>query len=151
MASILPENKLLNVIMEGNNSSVAFSPSLSGTEKLVSINIIYHNFPNSITVNGPKFSGVFRDLFELPKDSLKYRKGLEYGTASKFSELPPKGAAQLYSFTPPSQMLKNFNVTVELVYNEGPGTPELNITKEYIQPVQGNWDTFKNQFLEYVR
>lgn len=152
MASILPLNSKLGTIMEGVNASFTFTAELLPTEKLVSLKIIQTDFPKYISINGPTFSGTFVNLFQLPENSLKFRKGLEYGQASNFAELPPKGTADLYSFTAPSVMLKNFNLKVELVYtDEANPTTELNITNSYIQPVQGNWDTFKQQFLNYVR
>ncbi|QQM13900.1 hypothetical protein CPT_Morttis_168 [Acinetobacter phage Morttis] len=152
MASILPSNSMLATVIEGANVSFAFTAALAPTEKLVSLKIIQTDFPSYITINGASFSGKFINLFQLPINSLKYRKGLEYGQASTFGELPPKGTADLYSFTAPAVMLKNFNIRVELVYtDESNPTTELNITNTYVQAVQGNWDTFKQQFLEYVR
>ncbi|QGZ15745.1 hypothetical protein HYQ21_gp229 [Acinetobacter phage vB_AbaM_Apostate] len=152
MAKIVPATTKLSTIMEGDNVSFTFSAELAATEKLVSLKIIQHDFPSYISINGATFSGRFTDLFKLPLNSLKYRKGLEYGQATTFAELPPKGTAVIYSFTTPNVMLKDFNLTVQLTYTEEANpTTELNITNSYIQPVQGNWDTFKHQFLDYVR
>lgn len=151
MAKLLPEEKLLPVIMEGEQSSFTFTYEIDSSEEFESI-LIEADFPDYIDINGPTFSGVFFDLFELPKNSLKFRKGLEFGEVSKFSDLPPKGEAQLYSYTAPSVMRQNFDVKVTLKYHDIL-TPEnsLNITKYYVQPIQGNWNTFRQQFLDYVR
>ncbi len=150
MASILPENSTLTTIVEGSSSSFTFTSNLDATETLVSLEIISTDFPSSIIVSGPTFSGTFSNLFKLDPGSLKYRKGIEYGTADSFASLPSKGTADLYSFTAPQVMLKNFNVKVKLTYTDAT-MASINITKDYVQPVQGNWDTFKQQFLNYVR
>lgn len=150
MAKILPDS--LNTILEGEYFNKSFNYELDSNESFSSIKIIESNFPDYISIDGNSFYGVFRNLFDLPKDSLKYRKGLEYGTASNFNELPPKGTADLYSFTAPSEMIKNYTIKVKLSYFDiSDPAIELNITKEYIQQVQGNWDSFKNNFLEYLR
>lgn len=151
MAKILPEDNILPEILEGTSSSFTFSYDIDATEELDSISIT-SDFPDYILTNGPTFSGTFIDLFELEPASLKYRQNLDYGEAQKFSQLPPKGTADLYSYTPPHEMKKTFNVTVSMDYHliAEPDT-KLNITKHYIQVVQGNWDTFLRQFLEYVK
>lgn len=151
MADILPLVNLLPEIMEGDTASVTFTPELDpATEVFVSCEIIETNFPDTIDIQGPTFSGKFEHLFKLPPESLKYRIGLDYGVADSFADLPPKGTAQLYEYHAPREMLKNFNVKVQLNYTDLAGTP-LNITKDYIQPIQGNWDNFRRQFLDYVR
>ena len=153
LANILPELSKLPVIMEGSNFSYSFQQSLEADEVLVSFKITETDMPPAIEINGPTFSGNFSGLFTLPEGSLKYRIGNELKQASSFSELPPKGTADLYSYSAPRTMLKQFNIKVEIVYNKGePGAEQvLNITKWYTQPVQGNWDTFTNMFLAYVR
>lgn len=153
MAEILPTNTMLPTILEGDSFSFSFTYSLAAGETVESILITHHNFPNVINVSGPTFSGTFSGLFSLPTDSLKYRKGLDYGVASRFSDLPAKGTADLYSMTPPSTMIKDYSLTVTLNYiktDEAGLETRLNITKTYTQRVQGNWSTFKNQFLDYL-
>lgn len=151
MADILPLEPLLPEIMEGDSASVTFTAELDpATELLVDIEIIETDFPDTIDVQGPTFSGKFEHLFKLGPSALKYRIGLDYGEADSFADLPPKGSAQLYEYRAPREMLKNFNVKVRVNYTDLAGTP-LNITKDYIQPIQGNWDNFRRQFLEYVR
>ena len=139
--------------MEGSNFSYSFQQSLEADEVLVSFKITETDMPPAIEINGPTFSGNFSGLFALSEGSLKYRIGNELKQSSSFSELPPKGTADLYSYSAPRTMLKQFNIKVELVYNKGEPSAEqvLNITKWYTQPVQGNWDTFTNMFLVYVR
>lgn len=153
MATILPEESLLPVIMEGSNFSFTFTNTLEADEVLVDFKITETDMPQAIAINGPTFSGNFAGLFQLPPGSLKYRLGNDLLEASSFNDLPPKGTADLYSYSAPRQMFKNFNIKVELTYSKGePGAEQvLNITKQYTQPVQGNWDTFTNMFLAYVR
>lgn len=153
MAEILPISTTLPIILEGDSFSFSFTYSLAAGEKFESLSIVQSNFPQGITISGPTFSGVFSGLFELPLNSLKYRKGLEFGVASRFSDLPPKGTADLYSMTPPSVMIKDYSIQVSLNYtktDEAGVETRLNITKWYTQRVQGNWSTFKNQFLNYL-
>ena len=150
MANILPENELLQEILEDTSVSFSFQSQLSEGEVLKTLEITYHNFPVYILVNGPTFSGKFSDLFELSKNSLKYRQGLDYGTASKFSELPMKGSADLYSIIMPGEMIKYFDITVMMTYEDS--TAVMNtIIKKYRQPVRGNRQKFISQFLNYVR
>lgn len=151
MAEILPTTSLLPTIMEGESISFTFESQLLATETLVEFKIISTNFPNSINVNGATFSGSFSGLFTLPDGSLKYRDGDDLISVNSFSSLPPKGTVELYSYTPPNQMLKNFNIVVSLTYLDETSTEPLNITKSYTQPVQGNWNTFRDLFLAYVR
>lgn len=150
MADILPISTLLPVIMEGANASSTFTPSLDATETLVDLSIIQTDFPEYISVSGPTFSGKFSGLFKLQPGALKYRAGLEYGETDSFASLPAKGEAQLYSYTAPSVMKKDFHVRVQLKYTNEAAN-QLNITKDYIQPIQGDWGTFRQQFLDYVR
>ncbi|AEJ90216.1 hypothetical protein ZZ1p0163 [Acinetobacter phage ZZ1] len=150
MSDILPINSLLPTIMEGANASFTFTPSLAATEKLISLKIIQNDFPSYINVSGPTFAGRFVGLFKLQPGALKYRKGLIYGETDSFDKLPPKGQAQLYSYTAPTVMKKDFHLKVELKYSTE-GNTELNITKDYIQPIQGDWNTFREQFINYVR
>lgn len=150
MANILPSPQDLPEILEDSYESFTFAAELTSEETLKSIKIIDHSLPENILVVGATFSGTFSDLFELPLDSMKYRQGLEYGTASKFSELPEKGTADLYSIIMPGEMIKYFNIIVELVYTDVTLTDQT-ITKSYIQPVRGNRYKFISQFLNYVR
>ncbi|ADI96399.1 gp5.1 conserved hypothetical protein [Acinetobacter phage Ac42] len=157
MANILPVNSILPDALEGDQVHQAFTAELSSTETLDSIRIINNDFPNGIVVNGASYSGVFRDVFKLSPGALKYRKGFEYGQADSFSELPPKGTADLYSYGAPSVMRDNFHCTVELIYTSSDASDpaatgtQSTITKSYTQPLQGNWSTFANRFREYVR
>lgn len=151
MANILPIEPLLPEIMEGDSASFTFEAELDpATEVLVNVEIIETDFPEYISIQGPTFSGNFINLFKLAPGSLKYRKGLDYGEADSFADLPPKGEASLYEYHAPREMIRNFNIKVQLNYTDLAGT-QLNITKDYIQPIQGNWDNFKRQFLDYVR
>lgn len=149
MATILPEESELPDIYESEHANVEFGYILNSGEEFLSMSV-ESEFPDYIEHFSNGYKGEFNNLFELPPGSLKYTKGLEYGEAQKFSELPPKGTADLYSYTAPKIMLKNFNVSVNLKILDSIGT-EINITKQYIQPVRGNWSTFKAQFLNYVR
>lgn len=151
MADILPLNQTLPEIIEDSNESFTFQYTLDSGEVLKSFKISSNNFPESITVDEATFYGKFTDIFELPLNSMKYRKGLEYGTASKFSELPPKGMADLYSIVMPGEMLKYFNISVELEYEEASSTTVQKMIKQYRQPVRGNRYRFISQFLNYVR
>ena len=148
MASILPDDPILDDIYEGEFSSVKFNYELDSGDSFISMSIDA-KFPNNIEINQSGYSGEFNNLFELPKGSLKYVIGETIGEANKFIDLPPKGTADLYSFEAPKVMLKNFDVNVTLTYNSN--GEEINITKQYIQPIRGNWSTFKTQFLNYVR
>lgn len=152
MADILPAANLLPVIMEGESTSFTFTPDLAATETLTSLRIISTDFPPNININGATFSGTFSNLFKLEPGALKYRDGLGYGEVDSFADLPPKGTVQLYSYKAPRQMLKNFNVRVQLIASDTVDpTIEINITKDYIQPIQGDWNIFRQQFINYVR
>lgn len=151
MAKILPNETLLPVIDEGQFATYTFEYELELEETLVEFKIINTTFPDSITINGATFSGVFADLFRLPHGSLKYRIGDELKSADSFADLPPKGTADLYSYSAPSQMIDHFYVTVELKYSDVAGGEPLNISKTYTQPIEGNWNTFRELFLNYVR
>ena len=153
MANILPELSQLPIIMEGSRFSYSFQSSLEADEVLISFKITETDMPPAIEINGPTFSGNFSGLFTLPEGSLKYRIGNELKQVSSFPELPPKGTADLYSYSAPRDMLKQFKIKVELEYTKGEIGAEqvLNITKWYTQPVKGNWDTFTRLFLDYVR
>lgn len=152
MAKILPEEKLLEEIIEGETTSFTFTHELSDQEVLVKLEIIETTFPNYILINGATFSGTFSGLFSLGPGALKYRIGLDYGEADSFADLPPKGTAQVYSYTAPSVMLETFKVVVKLTYTDilDPST-EINITKTYTQPIRGDWNVFRQQFINYVR
>lgn len=160
MADILPIENVLQTIHEGKNFSFSFDFELSENETLKKISIKYSDMPEQIIIDENTFKGNFSGLFELPDGSLKYRFNDELFETNSFSKLPPKGSADLYSYSAPQQMLKTFNILVEMEYTSN--TPSidgsetlteevLNISKWYKQPVNGNWSTFMNMFLNYVR
>ncbi|ADG60061.1 hypothetical protein Acj9p161 [Acinetobacter phage Acj9] len=152
MADILPQLERLDDIREGEYSSFTFESDLTDQEVLVKLEIIESDFPEYILINGATFSGKFENLFTLPPGSLKYRDGLEYGEADSFASLPPKGTVQLYEYNAPRVMLEDFKISVRLTYTEitDPST-EINITKVYTQPIRGDWNVFRQQFINYVR
>lgn len=152
--NILPVETLLTTIDEGEQFTFTFETLLEPDEILVSIEITDNDLPYVINVSGSTFSGNFYGLFDLPKNSLKYRQSVgDLISVSSFADLPPKGTADLYSYTPPSEMIKNFTITVVCKYMKGPVGAELpmELSKVYIQPVQGNWSIFTKMFLDYVR
>ena len=69
MATILPEESLLPVIMEGSNFSFTFTNTLEADEVLVDFKITETDMPQAIAINGPTFSGNFSGLFQLPPGS----------------------------------------------------------------------------------
>lgn len=150
MADIIPSSTTLPTILEGQSISFTFEADLSSTETLINLEIISTDFPEYIEINGATFSGNFNGLFTLPENSLKYRDGDELKSTNSFALLPPKGTVELYSYTPPNQMLKNFKIDVRLTYTDETLEP-LNIIKSYTQPIQGNWNVFRDLFLQYVR
>lgn len=145
MATILPTT--LNEVMENENFSITFSAQLEQEEILESINI-NSDLPDYININESTVSGMFKNEFNLNKDSLKYRKYLTYGVASSFSELPEKGTYDLYSFETPKELKKEFNINVTLKYTLS-GSP-MEISSNYILRLQGSWDSFKYALLEYI-
>lgn len=158
MAKILPIETVLPVIDENVNFSFNFDYELDSNEILDSITIKTSNMPEQININGKTFSGNFSGLFQLPKNSLKYRMNDQLYSTDSFSKLPQKGTFDLYSYSAPSEMLKTYDILVEMNYKSvvvdetGTNTEEvLNISKWYKQPVEGNWSTFMNMFLNYVR
>lgn len=151
MAIILPLDQTLPTILEDEYFSFSFDYELASNEEFDSISI-ESNLPEYISIDGSNISGRFTDLFELPVGSLKFVQGTTFGEVSRFADLPPKGTAQLYSYTAPNYMRKEYTIKIVLYYHDisSPGNT-LNITKYYIQPIQGNWDIFKRQFINYVR
>lgn len=151
---IMPIETLLPEISEGEYASFTFEAIPEADEILTSLEIIKTDFPDSIEISGPTFSGSFSGLFQLPENSLKFRKGIDEPQAvSSFNDLPQKGTVDLYSYTPPSEMLKNFSITVSCKYMKGPVGAELpmELEKIYTQPIIGNWSIFTQMFLNYVR
>lgn len=160
MAEILPLYETLDEIEEGLNFSVSFTASLNTTESVKAIKIISHNFPDTVKINDQTFSGKFINIFKLPTNSLKYRIGDQLKSVSSFEELPSKNLIDIYSFTPPGSMRKEFYCDVELTYTvtsesstgdqSGASVDEFKTIKRYTQPVYGNWSNFANILRTYL-
>lgn len=154
MADILPINNMLATINEGVNFNVTFTPSLASGDTLTSLKIISHNLPSNINVSGASYSGMFKNNFDLPFQSLKYREGDQLKAVSAFQQLPPKGSVDIYEYRAPSSMLKNFSITIKMDYNEVDPTTTTStpksITKTYTQPIRGSYDNFTQQLLNYL-
>lgn len=165
MAEILPMSTDLSEDMEGSSIDVTFTAQLETSETLESINIISYEATPGINVEGAHLYGIYRDVFALGGDALKYRTiqgNLE--TANSWEELPNELDVQLYYFKAPQSLTKTFNYVVELIYwyqppDETGGTEGSTVTppkekrtkqKTYFKTIVGNWSKWAEQLRTYV-
>lgn len=161
MASILP--LLLEDVAEGSSVDVTFSAVLdSATETLTSIEITEHRENVGITVNGARFSGTYRDSFDLGEGGLKYiNNDATLGSCSHFEDLPDPSEARLYEFIAPQTLQTGYAYTVTLKYvyeaatgRTGGTTPSVpedrELVQTFTQQVFGTWDKWAQQMRDYV-
>lgn len=156
MADISPINTRLNDVMEGENISLIFTPVLGPDETLTSINIIDSPVVDGIIVEDNKVNGSYNNIFDLGNDSLMYRDGDEFKSASSWDDLPDKNTVDLYLWKAPSVLEKTYSYDVKMDYvlkdstAEPPTSTLKTMTKTYRQTVKGNWDIWARKLRNYV-
>lgn len=164
MAEILPMSTDLSEDMEGSSIDVTFTAQLSTGETLVSINIIDYEATPGVNVENNHLYGTYESVFSFGSDSLKYRIGDEIKGAESWETLPPPEDADLFLWKAPGNLRKQFDYTVELIYNYQPPdesggeggsstTPpviEKRLVKVYTKIIVGNWSKWANKLRSYV-
>lgn len=160
MADILPASTVLPSVRENTQVQQTFSADLTEIgSKLISISVTALASNEGILVAGSSFSGEYTSVFSL-NGGLKYRlKTGERLTASRWEDLPDPKSADLYSFEAPRSLEKDFQYSVEMIYEittpSEPGMPvnppvRHKIEKIYSQTVNGSWNVWANNLREYV-
>lgn len=113
---------------------------------------------------GVLLHGSYNNVFALEADSLKYRLGNEFSSASSWDKLPASDETQLYLWRAPSSLTKTISYTATVVYDESTkstetgnekatdteSTVEKTMSLVYTITIVGNWSIWANKLREYV-